>query len=63
MKCKHAFIQVVKISKALSTVPQGGQIIIDSATFTAVNSIVADMAKLLGDRPDYESLAKSVEML
>ena len=51
------------MSKALGNTPHGGQIIIDSATFTAVNSIVADISKLLGDLPDYESLARSSKVL
>ena len=52
-------VQAVKLTKLLSTVPQGGQIIIDSATFTAVNSIMADIAKLLDKQPDFESLARA----
>lgn len=51
--------QVVKLLRAMNDLPQGGQILIDSQTFAAINSIIPDIAKLLPQRPDYEALSKS----
>ena len=53
-------LQVAQLSKAMSDVPLGGQILIDSATFNSVTSNIAGLGKLLASRPDFESLNKHV---
>ena len=52
--------QVAQLSKAMSDVPYGGQILIDSVTFNSVNSSIAELGKLLAPRPDFESLNRHV---
>ena len=54
-------IQVVKLLKAINDVPHGGQILIDASTFAAINSIIHDIAKLLGPRPDFDSLVRHTQ--
>ena len=48
------------LSKALSDVPLGGQILMESATFNAISSSIPEIGKLLPPRPDFESLNKHV---
>ena len=51
-------IQVAQLSKALSNVPAGGQILLDSASFNSVCSVIPEIAKMLPPRPDFEALSK-----
>lgn len=44
--------------EALSAVPHGGQIIIDSATFTGINTHLTDILKVVPASPDYAKMNK-----
>ena len=54
-------MQVVKLLKAINEVPHGGQILIDANTFAAISSIIPDIAKMLGPRPDFDSLGRHTQ--
>ena len=54
-------MQVIKLLKAVESVPHGGQILIEPITYAAINSIVADIAKSLPSRPDFENLGRSAK--
>lgn len=56
--CGAAMTQVLRLLKAIGNAPHGGQILIDATTFAAVSSSTQDVARLLPQRPDFESLAK-----
>lgn len=51
-------MQMVKLLGAIGSISHGGQVLIDSQTFSAIHSSVPDIVKLLRPRPDFGALAK-----
>ena len=47
-----------RLVEALSGVPHGGQIMIESATFAGINAHLTDILKVVPPNPDFEKMDK-----